>query len=445
TWLFEHGMDCAVARHPRSIELMRKPDMLPKYTSAPDADLQRLSRLLAYAAITQAYRDQPNSLSIVEHYMRRLHAYPMDFITIAAVSMIRARITLPLAPEPDADGSPWPLEDELEIKAACDAYLQTAKQNPVKLRACVRAELRVPKEDSALMMETLEALELYCAFEPPMFDDFLPLLEADAFDLSVMYYTLVRHPKRYAGTAYNRIRFPAEVFGTLEDGDIDDISDEYKPDAWLACLLLALRKAGHHVESYYLHCLSARFPDARIEALHGLRAIRTRWTGAVQPALARALAVEPAERIKRRIRRLMDAAFGAHEKERRYIEIARVKPRTVDETLLFTTIAGAHYRDLSVVADQVAFGDVLLLQREPDNAHDKNAILVAAEDGFVLGYIPRTESAALASRMDAGEALYAILHDDLEYGGRPSIEIKRSHPIEQKGNIVTFPGGYGDW
>ncbi|MGI6240258.1 MAG: hypothetical protein ACOYI5_11620, partial [Christensenellales bacterium] len=42
TWLFEHGMDCAVARHPRSIELMRKPDMLPKYTSAPDADLQRL-------------------------------------------------------------------------------------------------------------------------------------------------------------------------------------------------------------------------------------------------------------------------------------------------------------------------------------------------------------------------------------------------------------------
>ena len=56
-------------------------------------------------------------------------------------------------------------------------------------------------------------------------------------------------------------------------------------------------------------------------------------------------------------------------------------------------------------------GDLLFLVREPDNAYDTNAILVATDDGYVLGYIPRAENRFPASLMDSGRVLYAFLTD----------------------------------
>jgi HIRAN domain-containing protein len=47
-------------------------------------------------------------------------------------------------------------------------------------------------------------------------------------------------------------------------------------------------------------------------------------------------------------------------------------------------------------------GDTVTLEREPDNAHDSNAVLVLGDADCELGYVPREEGRKLAPLLDAG-------------------------------------------
>ena len=71
--------------------------------------------------------------------------------------------------------------------------------------------------------------------------------------------------------------------------------------------------------------------------------------------------------------------------------------------------AGAHHAD---VLDDDAFapGRRLVLRREPDNAHDPNAISVRDAAGDrQAGWVPRELAAILAPAIDAGDAYSAIV------------------------------------
>ena len=50
------------------------------------------------------------------------------------------------------------------------------------------------------------------------------------------------------------------------------------------------------------------------------------------------------------------------------------------------------------------------LQRQPDNPHDRNAILVTV-DGYDIGYIPAVDAIELAPAIDAGLSYQAIIHE----------------------------------
>lgn len=84
-----------------------------------------------------------------------------------------------------------------------------------------------------------------------------------------------------------------------------------------------------------------------------------------------------------------------------------IKPLT-NEILLFDSyIAGTtHIKDESVF-DELKVGDKLILQREPDNRFDDNAILVLDEKSRKLGYIPEKDNIVFARLMDAGKYLTA--------------------------------------
>ena len=69
-------------------------------------------------------------------------------------------------------------------------------------------------------------------------------------------------------------------------------------------------------------------------------------------------------------------------------------------------LAGFSYHQAPAVWQQMRVGDRLELEREPDNAHDAHAIRVAWR-GHKLGYVPRTQNAALSWAMDRGENLGA--------------------------------------
>src|SRR5689334_12634047 len=68
--------------------------------------------------------------------------------------------------------------------------------------------------------------------------------------------------------------------------------------------------------------------------------------------------------------------------------------------------AGLRYHDAKAVWDRMKEGEPLSLVREPENPYDANAVRVDW-NGHPLGYIPRTENAAVARQMDRGNRLQA--------------------------------------
>jgi len=68
--------------------------------------------------------------------------------------------------------------------------------------------------------------------------------------------------------------------------------------------------------------------------------------------------------------------------------------------------AGLRYHDAKAVWGQMKEGELLTLVREPANPYDVNAVRVDW-NGHMLGYIPRTENAAVARQMDRGSKLQA--------------------------------------
>jgi len=69
-------------------------------------------------------------------------------------------------------------------------------------------------------------------------------------------------------------------------------------------------------------------------------------------------------------------------------------------------LAGFRYHAAAEVWEQLRVGDRLELAREPDNAHDRNAVSVSWHSRR-LGYVPRHQNAALAWALDRGASFTA--------------------------------------
>jgi hypothetical protein len=68
-------------------------------------------------------------------------------------------------------------------------------------------------------------------------------------------------------------------------------------------------------------------------------------------------------------------------------------------------LAGRMYHDADEVWDDLKVGTILRLERDKDNRHDLNAVMVVYEkagDEFKIGYIPRGENEMLANFLEMG-------------------------------------------
>lgn len=84
-----------------------------------------------------------------------------------------------------------------------------------------------------------------------------------------------------------------------------------------------------------------------------------------------------------------------------------IKPLSHEILLFDSYIAGTtHIKDGSVF-DDIRENDRLILQREPENSFDENAILVLDDRNRKLGYIPEKDNIVFARLMDAGKYLTA--------------------------------------
>jgi hypothetical protein len=73
-------------------------------------------------------------------------------------------------------------------------------------------------------------------------------------------------------------------------------------------------------------------------------------------------------------------------------------------------VAGYAYAYDPVREADFAVGQKLVLIREPENPHDRDAIRIEWR-GEKIGYVPRPDNAAFAGRIDAGETFAACLCD----------------------------------
>jgi hypothetical protein len=104
-----------------------------------------------------------------------------------------------------------------------------------------------------------------------------------------------------------------------------------------------------------------------------------------------------------RIALVLTLAFGAARAQEQVRLLVQSSP-----------LAGFRYHAGAEVWRELRVGDRLELVREPDNAHDANAVRVLWR-GRVLGYVPRRENAALAWALARGTPLRARISELAEH------------------------------
>ena len=60
--------------------------------------------------------------------------------------------------------------------------------------------------------------------------------------------------------------------------------------------------------------------------------------------------------------------------------------------------------------------ELLVFKREPDNKHDKLAIMIFDTKGQLLGYVPRDRNEVVARLMDAGKLIFGKLEQKEWHG-----------------------------
>ena len=83
-----------------------------------------------------------------------------------------------------------------------------------------------------------------------------------------------------------------------------------------------------------------------------------------------------------------------------------IKPLVSEIHLFDTFVAGTTHLENKAVLDEVSPGDKLFLRRE-ENKFDDNAIVILAEGGKKLGYVPEKDNLIFSRLMDAGKLLSA--------------------------------------
>lgn len=438
-WLLAHGIKNYVAQNALAMECLTKIDMIHffKACQVSKDTFHDFSYLLAYAGEENDVRVFENTSSLIPSYVELLKQEGNKFIDVAAAAIIRKSM---LMLDMSDIESGWNSELSEKIEKNCfDFIFDSNTLLKIKNQAAIITELNSPHESTSLIVKTLSELQFL-----PHFYELSELLKRDAFDLGLLHFMLVDNAKHYTEDVYSS--YNMDAFNEILEGPSiiheDELSADNKPDFFLVLLLQAMRQIEKYDEELFIHCLNARFQDVRIEALSCLRDMKYKWSDNVVCELKHFTEKEPDSGIRKRAYRLLGAK--TNEKEQRYVDITNesVTPSPFDIAITNSTIAGIYYRDVSSIKDLIAPGDTLFLKREPENIYDCNAILVTAEDGYVLGYIPKEQNPPLAQAMDKGESLYAILMDYLsESGKRPTIQIKKNIESESKehtSNILYF-------
>lgn len=105
--------------------------------------------------------------------------------------------------------------------------------------------------------------------------------------------------------------------------------------------------------------------------------------------------------------------------------LAIPQPYERDIFLFDTHIAGTtHIEGMDELEPHLAIGERLSFLREPDNAYDKQAIVIKTVSGTKIGYVPQQDNVIFARLMDAGKLLFGRISSKEKKGNWVKIGIK---------------------
>ena len=113
-----------------------------------------------------------------------------------------------------------------------------------------------------------------------------------------------------------------------------------------------------------------------------------------------------------------------------------------DARTFATKVVGITFEGRQAVAEGLSEGDELLLERQPDNAYDPNAIALIAPDGSQVGFIRRQIAAAIAPLIDAGAEYEAVVLQVTggDQGRSLGINVQVTHVFEDEGEDALVEG-----
>lgn len=321
--------------------------------------------------------------------------------------------------------------------------------NKPKWQHTVMKEMINPNETDYLIVNTLQFLEM-----KPDFHAFSTMLARNPLGLNLLDFFLVHYPEKYFQEAsdYLFALLSEQLFELpllFVENSEPQSSDLVKVNMWLEALLKNMLEQDFFDIEWCIKILGYYQPKLRRMALLVLRKYADEWEDddTVLTALETLREEEENRKNSRIVYKLLHMEIGP-EKEVKYLPVLNLieNETTSDTVILDTKIVGTQFQDLTIAEEIIVKGKILQLVREPSNEFDTRAIAVTLEDGYMLGYIPRTDSRIIATLIDNDEILFARFEsEDLdEEEAKISVLLrkKRGPVFPDKplgGNVVPFP------
>uniref|UniRef100_UPI00058BC4EC HIRAN domain-containing protein n=1 Tax=Clostridium polynesiense TaxID=1325933 RepID=UPI00058BC4EC len=188
-------------------------------------------------------------------------------------------------------------------------------------------------------------------------------------------------------------------------------SEDFNLEAYcFEVIIEELGELSYEMMALNLKALRAKLPTTRKLAIKNIRSHKDSLSSEEKQIIKSAWTQERDFIIKSSIKSLLE---DSNVKKREFIDIkdSIVSPYVKDIYISSIDAAGVAYRDTTVIEETLKAGDIVFLKREKDNPYDKNAILIACSDGYVIGYVPKKSNFILKNLLDGGKYLYGIIKE----------------------------------
>ncbi|WP_252229265.1 HIRAN domain-containing protein [Clostridium sp. ZBS15] len=273
-------------------------------------------------------------------------------------------------------------------------------------------------------------------------EEFIGLIERDHMNPALYRYGLEKGNKELKECIYNIAYDKLPIIKILNrNKEIIDLDDLIIKPMYHLCFYFLVKgiKYNEFPEEYKkinFDALNASLVETRNKAINNLMLIKNEFSDDDKKIIEQQLMEET---LKKSLTSLLD---NLPNKKKEYLELNKeeIIPHVKDIYVMSTYIADTKYRDLSVIDNNYLEDQILYLIREKDSKYDENAINIVTGKGYVLGYVPKSDSLMLKNMIDNGKYFYGVIEKISENFDRIDIMIYMSYKdvIDEVTNTISL-------